>query len=100
MILFVICWVQGATSCRDTTIEFAATPAVATSGRNSVAAIVAISQIFRLRAVLNKTKGQTNELSAQYDAPSGTSSASPDINRIPLLFRFRTFHSTRIRVHF
>src|SRR5215472_18219065 len=59
MIVLVICWVQGATSCRDTMTESAAaTRAVTTSGRNSVAAIVLISQIFRLRAALNKAKRQ------------------------------------------
>jgi hypothetical protein len=39
-------------------IESAAARAVATSGRNSVAAIVLMSQMFCLRAALNKAKGK------------------------------------------
>src|SRR5262249_58178773 len=42
----------------DASKECAAAPGVATRGRNSVAAIVLISQIFRLRAALNKAKRQ------------------------------------------
>ena len=33
-------------------------PAVATSGKNSVAGLVLMSQIFRLRVPLNKAKGK------------------------------------------
>src|SRR5512132_1983826 len=99
MIVLAICRVRGATSCRDTTTESAAAPAVATSGRNSVAAIVLMSQIFCLRAALNKAKRQApNILERRGNALTGPFNASPDINRMPLLVGFRIFHCA-VRVH-
>src|SRR5207247_2184874 len=55
--------VEGATSCKETTRESLAAPAVATSGRNSVAAIVVIQGNFGPRCSFEQGKFETLGLS-------------------------------------
>src|SRR5207249_10084338 len=56
IIVFAICRVEGATSCKETTIKSIAEATVATSGRNSVAAIVLIREFSAPKQLCSKQK--------------------------------------------